>query len=86
MQCDKKNDNKVPLAERHQIGVSDLFFVFLPFAISTEPLATALHQSGILKGINRNGIEHKTSLYVDDVLLHVSNPDSSVAHVILILE
>lgn len=49
----------------------------LLFAISIKPLATALRQSGSFKGITWNGIEHKISLYTDDVLLYVSKPDLS---------
>lgn len=51
--------NKVPPAEMHHVGGSSLPFVFLPFSILTEPLATALRQSGSFKGVNRNGIEPK---------------------------
>lgn len=49
----------------------------LLFAITIEPLAVALRSSRF-RGIWRGGAEHKISLYADDLLLFISDPDRSV--------
>lgn len=58
----------------------------LLFAISIEPLAILLRQSPAFRGITRNGIEHKISLYADDVLLYVSNPSLSLPYILSAIE
>ena len=42
-------------------------------ALAIEPLSIALRFSPLLQGIHREGIEHRVSLYADDLLLYVSN-------------
>ena len=46
----------------------------LLFAIAIEPLAEALRSSQML-GISRGGIEHRVSLYADDLLVFLPSPD-----------
>lgn len=45
----------------------------LLFALAIEPLALALRQNPLIKGIHRGGSEHKVSLYADDMLLYISD-------------
>lgn len=56
----------------------------LLFAIAIEPLAVALRSSQI-QGISRGGIEHKVSLYADDLLVFLSCPDKSIPIVLSVL-
>lgn len=56
----------------------------LLFAIAVEPLAIALRTSAF-PGIMRGGVEQKVSLYADDLLLYVSDPDKSIPLVLTIL-
>ena len=57
----------------------------LLFAIAIEPLAVALRSSQI-PGISRGGVEHKVSLYADDLLLFVSDLDRAFPLVLNLLE
>lgn len=50
----------------------------LLFAIAIEPLAILLRSNKEIVGISRSGIEHKVSLYADDLLLYVSNISTSI--------
>lgn len=58
----------------------------LLFAIAIEPLSIILKSSSVFKGIIRNGIEHKLSLYADDLLLYITDPALSIPAVLGILE
>ena len=58
----------------------------LLFAIAIEPLAIALRSSGRIRGIWRGEVEHKVSLYADDLLLFVSKPSTSLPEALTILE
>jgi len=48
------------------------------FDMAIEPLAIALRDNTGIVGIRRGGIEHKVSLYADDLLLYVSDPTKSL--------
>lgn len=50
----------------------------LLFDLTIETLAVALRCCRDISGILRKGIEHKVSLYADDLLLFISNPDTSL--------
>lgn len=50
----------------------------LLFNLALEPLAIALRSCPEINGIQRGGIEHKVSLYADDLLVFVSHPDTSL--------
>jgi len=50
----------------------------LLFAVALEPLALALRQCSTIRGIHRAGLEHKVSLYADDMLLFISDPLSNL--------
>ena len=50
----------------------------LLFALAIEPLAIALRDNILIKGIWRNNTDHKVSLYADDMLLYISEPVSSL--------
>ena len=50
----------------------------LLFAIAIEPLSIALKSSSCFTGIFRAGLEHRVSLYADDLLLYVTDPVSWV--------
>lgn len=56
----------------------------LLFAIAIEPLAIALRASA-MAGIKRGELEHKLSLYADDLLLYVSDPCTSIPLVLKLL-
>lgn len=49
----------------------------LLFALVMEPIAIRLRSSPTFTGISRSGVELKLSLYVDDLLLYVSDPSNS---------
>ena len=58
----------------------------LLFAIAIEPLSITLRYSPLFKGITRNGIEYKLSLYADDLLLYITDPTLSIPAVSSILK
>ena len=49
----------------------------LLFAIATEPLADAIRMAPAVQGLLVD-YEHKISLYADDVLVFISNPETSI--------
>lgn len=57
----------------------------LLFAIAIEPLSIALKSSPCFTGIFRAGLEHRVSLYADDLLLYVTDPISCVDDILQIL-
>lgn len=50
----------------------------LLFAIAIEPLAIALRSNPSITGVIRDGVEHKLSLYADDLVLYLSNISVSI--------
>lgn len=48
------------------------------FALLMEPLASKIQNDQCISGISCNGTDHKISLFVDDIILMVSNPDCSL--------
>lgn len=51
----------------------------LLFAASIEPLAESIRQNRNIKGIkDEGGLEHKTSLFADDLLTYISEPSTSI--------
>lgn len=58
----------------------------LLFVVAIEPLAIAVRQSLIIKGLKRLGVEHKVSLYAHDALLFISNPLSSIPALLDLLD
>lgn len=57
----------------------------LIFAIAIEPLAIAIRTDTGIHGINRGGLEHKISLYADDVALFLTEPEASLAQVLHVI-
>uniref|UniRef100_A0A671TSK6 Reverse transcriptase domain-containing protein n=1 Tax=Sparus aurata TaxID=8175 RepID=A0A671TSK6_SPAAU len=57
----------------------------LLFAIAIEPLSIALKSSSCFTGIFRAGLEHRVSLYADDLLLYVTDPIGCVDNILQIL-
>lgn len=51
-----------------------------------KPLSIILRSSPLFKGIVRNGIQYKLSVYADDLLLYMTDPGISVPAVLSILE
>lgn len=47
------------------------------FEIAIEPLAIAIRDNTGIVGIQRGGVDHKVSLYADNLLLYVSDPTKS---------
>ena len=58
----------------------------LLFAIAIEPLAASLRSSPEIRGILRSGREHKLSLYADDLLLYISDPQNTLSHIMATLD
>ena len=50
-----------------------------------EPLAIAIRQNVDIKGIRRAEMEHKVSLYADDMLLFIAEPHSSIPTLMALL-
>ena len=55
------------------------------FSIAIEPLSIALKSSSCFTGIFRAGLEHRVSLYADDLLLYVTDLISCVDNILQIL-
>lgn len=58
----------------------------LLFAIAIEPLSITLRTSPLMQGIRRGDVEHRISLYADDLLLYVGNPMANIPNIISILD
>lgn len=56
------------------------------FALAIEPLAISLRNLAGYRGVFRGGIEHKVSLYADDLLLYISDPFISIPAIIYTLK
>lgn len=52
------------------------------FTLAIEPLAIALRERQQIIGIIRGDVEHKITLYADDLLLFISNPQTSLPTVL----
>ena len=57
----------------------------LLFALAIEPLSIKLRTSHIIHGLHRMGVEHRISLYADDLLVYISDPVSCVPNVVEML-
>lgn len=54
--------------------------------LNIEPLAAAIHQNVNITGIHTNNVTHEVSLYADDALLFLQNPNKSVEELIQIIK
>lgn len=50
----------------------------LLFAMVIEPLAEAISTAPSIQGLQIDGVDHKISLYADDVLIYISSPGTSI--------
>ncbi|KAI5085645.1 hypothetical protein C0J45_2327, partial [Silurus meridionalis] len=57
----------------------------LLFALAIEPLTISLRNNHNITGIIRAGNEQKISLYADDIVVYISDPESSLPHILDIL-
>lgn len=57
----------------------------LLFAVAIEPLSIALRSSPLFQGVHREGVEHRVSLYADDLLLYATDPATAIPAIISIL-
>ncbi len=57
----------------------------LLFDIAIEPLAQAVRQNSFISGIFVGDREHKITLYADDILIHLSQPQTSVPCLIKVI-
>lgn len=57
----------------------------LLFDLAIEPLAIALRANNDFSGIMRDGISHKVSLYADDLVLYISEPENTIPIILGIL-
>ena len=55
-------------------------------ALAIEPLSIALKSSLVFSGIDRGGMEHRVSLYADDLLLYVQDPVNCVDEIVNLLK
>ena len=58
----------------------------LLFALAIEPLAMRLRSSAHLQGVKRASIEHRVSLYADDLLIYITDPVKCANSLIQILD
>lgn len=58
----------------------------LIFALSIEPLAELIRNSLEIKGIKIKNVEHKISLYADDILIICTDPTQSIPALLQILQ
>ena len=58
----------------------------LLFVLAIEPLALAIRSNHSITGINRGNMEHKLSLYADDLLLYVSNAETAIPLILSLLQ
>lgn len=58
----------------------------LLFALAMEPLAIAIRAQEAISGLEIGGYVHKISLYADDVMLYLTNPESSLPNLSQLLE
>lgn len=56
------------------------------FTIFIEPLAAAIRQNTLIKGIQTPNLHHKISLYADDILLFLQDPPTSVQETIKLID
>uniref|UniRef100_A0A3B4EY79 Reverse transcriptase domain-containing protein n=1 Tax=Pundamilia nyererei TaxID=303518 RepID=A0A3B4EY79_9CICH len=56
------------------------------FALYIEPLAQAIRENSEIQGIMIGGEEHKTCMFADDVLLFITNPESSLPQLMTLLK
>ena len=57
----------------------------LLFAVAIEPLALALRQNADIKGSQQAGLERTVSFYIDNMLLYISQPLSSLSKFMALL-
>lgn len=57
----------------------------LLFDIAIEPLAMAIRNSPLISGVKRGEYIHKVSMYADDSMFFLSNPNSSLPEVLRII-
>lgn len=57
----------------------------LLFAIAIEPLSIALKSTSLFQGIKRGDMEHRVSLYADDLLLYINDPMASGPRIVSLL-
>lgn len=58
----------------------------LLFAIAIELLSIAIRNSSSFLGITCRGVEHRLALYVDDLLLYVTDPLSQLPNILSLLQ
>lgn len=57
----------------------------LLFPLAIEPLAISVREHSHIKPITLGGVDHKISLYADDLALFVSDPEQSVPHLLQLI-
>lgn len=54
----------------------------LLFALAIEPLAISIRENLLIRPISIGGVDHKISLYADDIAIFVTDPEQSVPHLL----
>ena len=58
----------------------------LLFALAIEPLAISIRGHALIKPITLGGMDHKISLYADDIAIFVSDSENSVPHLLQLID
>lgn len=75
------NGRKSPPFQLHR-GTRE---VTLLFALVLEPLAIAIRQNNSIIGIKTGGIQHKSFLYTDNMLLLWRRPPATIPHILTLI-
>lgn len=51
------------------------------FSLGIEPLAESIRSKNTIKGIKIGQTEHKIGLFVDDIILAISDPESTISEI-----
>uniref|UniRef100_A0A8K9UVS9 Reverse transcriptase domain-containing protein n=1 Tax=Oncorhynchus mykiss TaxID=8022 RepID=A0A8K9UVS9_ONCMY len=69
------NSDRCPLERGTRQGCSLSPLLYL---LGAEPLAELIRSNPSIMGVSAGGLQHKISLYADDVLFYISNPEKSL--------
>uniref|UniRef100_A0A8C6WXR2 Reverse transcriptase domain-containing protein n=1 Tax=Neogobius melanostomus TaxID=47308 RepID=A0A8C6WXR2_9GOBI len=77
----KKKNSPTEASTRQGCPASPALFI-----LALEPLACAIRANENIQGIDIGGYNFKASLYADDILLTLTNPNQSISQLLTLLE